>query len=191
MANHLAHEALGRSLDELSPQTRRLLVLVTAMVETKCAAQAITRSDCRFSRRDVREHAGWSDFQVKMHMHKLEELEYVLVHRGGRGQSFVYELLYDGAGRDGKPFLMGLVDVETLKRDYDGKKEHRNPHLEHPRCPQGASIEHGGGAPKSLPNAANQGTSRETPKKNGKTTSWDESASIPSYPTPLAAAGLQ
>jgi DNA primase len=54
-----------------------LLALVTAMVETQCAAQAITRSDYRFSRRDVREHAGWSDFQVKMHMHKLEELEYV------------------------------------------------------------------------------------------------------------------
>jgi DNA primase len=191
MANTLAHETLGRSLDELSPQTRQLLALVTAMVETRCAAQAITRSDYRFSRRDVREHAGWSDFQVKMHMHKLEELEYVLVHRGGRGQSFVYELLYDGAGRDGKPFLMGLVDVETLKRDYDGKKEHRNPHLEHPKCPHGASIEHGGSEPKSLQNALIKGSSRETPKKNGKTTSWDESASIQSYPPPLAAAGMQ
>jgi DNA primase catalytic core len=191
MANTLAHETLGRSLDELSPQTRRLLALVTAMVETRCAAQAITRSDYRFSRRDVREHAGWSDFQVKMHMHKLEELEYVLVHRGGRGQSFVYELLYDGAGRDGKPFLMGLVDVEALKRDYDGKKEHRNPHLEHPKCPHGASIEHGGSEPKSLQNALIKGSSRETPKKNGKTTSWDESASIQSYPPPLAAAGMQ
>ena len=111
VANQLAHEALGRSLDELSPQTRRLLELVTAMVEAQCVAQGITRTDTRFSRREVREYAGWSDFQVKMHMHKLEELEYVLVHRGGRGQSFVYELLYDGAGRDGKPFLMGLVDV--------------------------------------------------------------------------------
>jgi DNA primase len=191
MANTLAHETLGRSLDELSPQTRRLLALVTAMVETQCAAQAITRSDYRFSRRDVREHAGWSDFQVKMHMHKLEELEYVLVHRGGRGQSFVYELLYDGAGRDGKPFLIGLVDVETLKRDYDGKKEHRKPHLEHPRCPYGASIEHGGSEPKSLQNALIKGSSRETPKKNGKTTSWDESAATQSYPTPLAAAGMQ
>jgi DNA primase len=191
MANTLAHETLGRSLDELSPQTRRLLALVTAMVETQCATQAITRSDYRFSRRDVREHAGWSDFQVKMHMHKLEELEYVLVHRGGRGQSFVYELLYDGAGRDGKPFLMGLVDVETLKRDYDGKKEHRNPHLEHPKCPHGASLEHGGSEPKSLQNALIKGTSRETAKKNGKTTSWDESASIQSYPPPLAAAGMQ
>ncbi|MFZ3343071.1 MAG: CHC2 zinc finger domain-containing protein [Terriglobales bacterium] len=191
MANTLAHETLGRSLDELSPQTRRLLALVTAMVETQCAAQAITRSDYRFSRRDVREHAGWSDFQVKMHMHKLEELEYVLVHRGGRGQSFVYELLYDGAGRDGKPFLMGLVDVETLKCAYDDKKEHRKPHLEHPSSPQGVSIEHGGSEPKSLPNALIKGTSRETPKKNGKTTSWDESTSIQSYPPPLAAAGMQ
>ena len=42
VANRLAHEALGRSLDELSPQTRRLLELVTAMVEQQCAAQGIT-----------------------------------------------------------------------------------------------------------------------------------------------------
>jgi DNA primase len=188
IANKLAHEALGRSLDELSPQTRRLLDLVASMVESHCAAQAITRTDYRFSRREVREHAGWSDFQVKMHMHKLEELEYVLVHRGGRGQSFVYELLYDGAGRDGTPFLMGLIDAHALKQAYDGKKEHRKPHLEHPSSPQVASMEHGGSEPKTSPNAINKGTSRETAKKNGKIASWDESGSIPSYPSPLAAA---
>ena len=39
-------------------------------------------------------------------------MEYVLVHRGKRGQCFVYELLYDGQGQDGKPFLIGLLDVE-------------------------------------------------------------------------------
>jgi hypothetical protein len=198
VANKLAHEGLGRSLDEISPQTRRLLELVTAMVEAQCAAQVITRTDYRFSRRDVREHAGWSDFQVKMHMHKLEELEYVLVHRGGRGQSFVYELLYDGAGQNGQPFLMGLLDVDTLRCVYDGKKEHRKSDLEHreanvehPSSPQRASMEHGGSAPEISPNAVNKGTSRETPKKNGKIASWEESASIVSYAQPLAAAGLQ
>lgn len=190
VANKLAHEALGRSLDELSPQTRRLLELVASMVAAQCAAQQIMRTDYRFSRREVREHAGWSDFQVKTHMHKLEELEYVLVHRGGRGQSFVYELLYDGAGGDGQPFLMGLIDVETLRCAYDGKKEHRKAHLEPPRCPQGALMEPGCSEPKISPNALNQGTSRETPKKNGKTTSWDESVKSPSYSPPLAAAGL-
>jgi DNA primase catalytic core len=192
IANKLAHEALGRSLDELSPQTRRLLESVSTMVAERCAKLAIERADYRFSRRDVREHTGWSDFQVKMHMHKLEELEYVLVHRGGRGQSFVYELLYDGRGQDGQPFLMGLVDVESLRCAYDGKKEHRNPHPEQPSSPQGASMEHGSSEPKSSPNALNKGTLRETPKKNGKLASRDESASISSYPqSPLAAAGLQ
>ena len=58
-------------------------------------------------------------------------LEYVLVHRGGRGQSFVYELLYDGQGQDGQPFLAGLIDVEKLSElAYDGKNEHRNGHFE-------------------------------------------------------------
>jgi DNA primase catalytic core len=189
-ANRLAHEALGRSLDELSPQTRRLLELVSAMVEAHCRAQHITRSDYRFSRRDVREHTNWSDFQVKQHMHKLEELEYVLVHRGGRGQSFVYELLYDGAGRDGRPFLMGLIDAAALKQVYDGKKEHRNGHLEHASSPQGARVEPGSREPTSSPNPVNIGASREPPKKNGQTARWDEGASTPSYVTPLAAAGL-
>jgi len=189
-ANELAHEALGRSLDEISPQTRRLLELVTAMVDSQCRTQQIARCDHRFSRRDVREATRWSDFQVKMHMHKLEELEYVLVHRGGRGQSFVYELLYDGAGRDGKPFLMGLVDVQTLRHGYDGKKEHQKVDLEHPRCPQGARMEHGSSAPKNSPNAINKGTSREVAKKNSKTASWDESSSTLSYSTPLAAAAV-
>jgi len=190
IANRLAHEALGRSLDELSPQTRRLLELVTAMVEKHCAAQAITRADYRFSRRDVREATSWSDFQVKVHMHKLEELEYVLVHRGGRGQSFVYELLYDGAGRDGRPFLMGLIDGAALKQAYDGKKEHRNLNLEHPGSAQGARLEHGSSEPQSSPNPINQVTSRETPRRNGQTARWEENGTAPSYVTPLAAAGL-
>ena len=187
-ANRLAHEALGRSLDELSPQTRRLLELVNAMVSEHCTAQAITRADYRFSRREVRDYTNWSDFQVKMHMHKLEELEYVLVHRGGRGQSFVYELLYDGSGRDGAPFLMGLIDVEGLKRTYDEKKEHQKPSLEHPSSPQGAWMEHGSSEQNSSPNAINRGTSCVQPKRNGKLGSMDESLLNPSYPQ--AAAGV-
>jgi DNA primase len=187
-ANRLAHEALGRSLDELSPQTRRLVERISAMVSEHCAAQAITRADYRFSRREVREYTGWSDFQVKMHMQKLEALEYVLVHRGGRGQSFVYELLYDGSGRDGAPHLCGLIDVERLKQAYDEKMEHRKPQLEHPSSPQGAWMEHGGSEPESSSNAVNNSTSRVLTKKNGKLASMDESLLNPSYPQ--AAAGV-
>jgi hypothetical protein len=53
--------------------------------------------------------------QVKRHLAQLTELEYVLAHRGARGQTFVYELLYQGEGRDGAKFLPGLIDVESLR----------------------------------------------------------------------------
>jgi len=129
-ANRLANEVLGRSLDELSPQTRRLLMLLDEMVTEACERLEMDRSDYRFSRRDVRQYTGWSDFQVKVHIKKLEALEYVLVHRGGRGLSFVYELLYQGEGQDGGPFLMGLIDVEELKHAYDRKEEHSKEGLE-------------------------------------------------------------
>jgi hypothetical protein len=118
-ANALAHEALGRSLDELAPQTRRLLLLIDEMVTEACERLAVERCDHRFSRRQVRETTGWGNTQLKLHLHRLEELEYLLLHRGGRGQSFVYELLYDGQGKDGQPFLCGLIEVEKLRETHN------------------------------------------------------------------------
>jgi hypothetical protein len=67
----------------------------------------------------VREFTGWGNTQLRLHFSRLEELEYLLVHRGGRGQSFVYELLYDGQGKDGQPFLCGLIEVEKLRETYN------------------------------------------------------------------------
>ena len=113
-ANRLAHQVLGRSLDELSPQTRRMLTLLDGMVVAACERLAMSRKDFHFSRKEVRAATGWTDFQVRTHLEKLVALEYVLVHRGARGQSFVYELCYDGKGQDGAPFVMGLVEAETL-----------------------------------------------------------------------------
>ena len=113
-ANRLAHQVLGRSLDELSPQTRRMLTLLDGMVAAACERLAMSRKDFHFSRKEVRAATGWTDFQVRTHLEKLVALEYVLVHRGARGQSFVYELCYDGKGQDGAPFVMGLVEAETL-----------------------------------------------------------------------------
>ena len=126
LANRLAHDVLGRTLDELPPQTRRLLKLVASMVEAQCAEHSIKRSDYRFSRRQVREHTRWGDTQLKIHLGRLVELEYLLVHRGGRGQSFEYELLYDG-GSDPQRHLNGLIDVETLRvqcgaQHYDAQR---------------------------------------------------------------------
>ncbi len=119
VANGLAAEVLGRTLDELSPQARRLLILLHDVVSQKCRELAIDRSAYRFTRRDVREAIGWSDYQVRVHLHRLVQLEYVLPHRGSRGQQFVDELLYDGQGREGQPFL--------TKKDGSEKTTRRGP----------------------------------------------------------------
>ena len=58
----------------------------------RATRESVPPEHVRFSRREVREHTSWGHTQVKVHMQRLEELEYVHVHRGVRGQSFVYAL---------------------------------------------------------------------------------------------------
>jgi hypothetical protein len=70
----------------------------------------------------VREHARWGDTQLKIHLARLVELEYLLIHRGGRGQSFEYELLFDGEAHGDAAHVSGLLDIEALKQDYDGER---------------------------------------------------------------------
>ena len=50
-----------------------------------------------------------------MHLQRLVDLEYVIAHRADYGQGLVFELAYDGAGKDGGRFLPGLLDVEKLR----------------------------------------------------------------------------
>lgn len=116
LANGIAAEVLGRSLDELPPQTSKLLMVLDQMVTETCGRTGTERSDYHFSRRDVRRYTGWGHSQLCLHLDRLVALEYLLVHRGGRGQSFVYELLYQGEGKDGSRFVLGLMDVEKLQQ---------------------------------------------------------------------------
>ncbi len=125
-ANRLANEVLGRSVDDLPPQTRRLLGLIDRMVTEACHRQRLDRADYRFSRRDIRDFTGWGHTQLKVHLKRLEELEYLLIHRGGRGQSFVYELLYESPPQDGQKLLARLIDVDRLRRDQAGPDGERS-----------------------------------------------------------------
>jgi biotin operon repressor len=112
LANQLANEVLGRSIDELPPQTRSLLQIIHKMVSDYCLKNQIDQKDYFFSRRQVREHIGWSNSTLHKHLARLEELEYLILHRGARGHTFVYELSYHG--EDNK-FMIGLATTTMLK----------------------------------------------------------------------------
>ena len=118
-ANRLAHAVLGRGLDELAPQTRRVLKHMGQLVDGIASTRKIPREQVRFTRRDLREHVGISNTQARLHLERLEALEYVIAHRGAHGQTFVYELAFIGSdddGGDGGPRLPGLIDVAELRR---------------------------------------------------------------------------
>lgn len=105
-ANALAHEILGRGLEDMPPQARRLLGLIQQMQQDKGASP--------WRRRDLRAFIGWSDTALKVHLARLVELEYVLPRRHPK-HGYSYELLFDGDAMTGKPHLSGLLDVAELQ----------------------------------------------------------------------------
>jgi DNA primase catalytic core len=117
LAGRLVGEIVGQLLHDLPPQTRVFLRILDEIVTKLCEESGVERSELRFTRRQIRELTGWHETQIRVHMARLIDLEYVLVHRGSRGHSFAYELLYAGQGQDGKPFVLGLVDVEKLRQE--------------------------------------------------------------------------
>ena len=110
-ANEIAAEVLGRSLDELSPSSRKLLILIKNMSEQIAEKET---EDITFTRRDIRGFSGWSDFQVKTHIRQLVELEYIYSLTGRKGKEYVYELVYQGDDNEEK-FLLGLATVDEVK----------------------------------------------------------------------------
>ena len=121
LANRLVSQVLGGSLDDLLPQTRQLLVLIDNWVNQQSRDQRLGRNLVRFTQRQLRDAFGWQDGHVRKHLKRLIELEYVLEHRTGHGNAKEYELLYDGEGREGESFLLGLVDPAKLSsREANG-----------------------------------------------------------------------
>jgi hypothetical protein len=173
LAGKLVGEILGQFLSDLAPQTRSFLQVLDEMVTGLCATNGVERSELRFTRRQVRELTGWTDFQVRIHMARLIELEHVLVHRGTRGQSFVYELLYAGEGKDGMPFVLGLVDVERLRREEEtatttATSRGEKGHFEGSLSPHRAPIEGPLSPPPTAPEPAPRAASLDSEARSGE-----------------------
>lgn len=159
LARQLVNQVLPPSLDEAPPQTRRLLLLLEQMVSEECQRLEIERGDYRFSRRTVRHYTQWGDSVLKKHLHRLEELEYLIVHRGGRGQSFVYELYFE-LDEQGNPVVPGLAC------HYDAKKSRPEGQWSPSSHAQVAGVARGGHSEESPILARLSGDFRQNPEKN-------------------------
>ncbi len=115
LANKLAPELLGRSLDELPPQTRRLCETIKTIVRERMKAEDIEREFVFFSRRQIRERLGWSVTQVRIHLERLRQLEYIASRYGRAGSAFQYELLIDPM-ESAVADTIGLIDIKKLQR---------------------------------------------------------------------------
>lgn len=95
------------------------------MVTRRCEKDTLQRSHYHFSRKDVRAYTSWGDTQLKIHLGRLVDMEYLLLHR--KGNRYDYELCYHGDSHEGNTFLMGLIDSHTLKNcTYDTKRSGLN-----------------------------------------------------------------
>ncbi len=127
LANRLAHEVLGKTLDELPPQTRKLLKEIQAWVQQSCKVDGIEQRDFRFTRKQLRDVTGWGNTQLKVHLARLDDMEFLSTHNIPRSKAIAYELLFDGSADNNNPHLMGLLDVSYLQKNsktycYDGEK---------------------------------------------------------------------
>jgi len=114
LANELAPEVLGRSLDELPPQTRRLLGFIRELMKSKRQERG-AKSATTFSRKELRDLCGWSLTQVRVHLERLVELEYLATRHARLNNQFLYELLFDVDTPEAVAHV-GLIAVEELKK---------------------------------------------------------------------------
>lgn len=186
LANRIAHDVLGRSLDELPPQTRRLLKLVDGHVGAESQRQGVKRADVRFSRRALREAIQLGDSQLKLHLARLVELEYLITHRTKTG-GFDFELVYDLGDADGVLRFPGLADIEQLSHAYDARWTGQNT----PRPAPGRGVDGGqpgaGRATESPANPQPVRPSGDSLDANSKTHCSPPLRKSRSYPQPAAA----
>jgi DNA primase catalytic core len=123
-ATRLARAVLGRSIDDLPPQTRRLYELVAEMVAERARREGVPSAEVRFTRREIREWTKWGQTQLRLHLGRLEEHEYVLAHRFGRSTRLhEYELL--DAGEAAKPADAVTYDWSSSGAEAASSGSHR------------------------------------------------------------------
>jgi hypothetical protein len=126
IADKLAAHVLARGLDELAPQTRRLLILIDQLVTERAKREGIERSDVRFTQRELRDFSNWSATQIKVQLARLVELEYVAVHHRGHRQRGLYELCVSSLGGAPSPFEAKIHAYDSNRSGFPKNRSAEN-----------------------------------------------------------------
>ncbi len=116
--SRIAGKALARGLDELSSPSRSLFEEIRTLVHRK--GEELRKDlppespvpEPTITRKELRQATGWTEWQLRVHLQELVDMEYVAVVFGGNGRRTQYALLEDS--EDAPPDLVTVEDDETL-----------------------------------------------------------------------------
>lgn len=114
LANELVLEFFPNALDELAPHTRRLSDEIGKLIEKKAG-------ETRFTRKELRDFCGWTDWSIRQGLEQLCNLGYVGKVAGQNGVAFLYELLVDARAENRRNLF--LTSVDDLKRRLSAAKK--------------------------------------------------------------------
>ena len=101
LANELVLEFFPNAIDELAPHTRKFAEEISRYIKDKEGSTA-------FTRKQIREFSGWSDWNVRKALEQLEKLEYIRKISGVNGSLMQYSVI-DDATKDRRRLLLVTV----------------------------------------------------------------------------------
>jgi DNA primase len=120
IANELAHQLFGQSLDDLSFPSRQALERISEHVERRARELNTAGEKVQFSRRELRETFGWSDTRLRVYLRELVALEYLAPVCGRNGLRYCYRLITTSAIAPNDAHRVAcLKDVETLRQEAE------------------------------------------------------------------------
>ena len=93
LANKLTQHVLIRSMDELPPQTRQLLNDITKQLEKQSTDDGVDVLDCQFTQKQVRQWVSLGNTQLREHLKRLVNYEYITCKQVSRYGCLEYQLL--------------------------------------------------------------------------------------------------
>jgi DNA primase len=136
----------------------------------------------------LREAINWGDTQLRLHLERLAELEYVAAKREGAGGKFVYELAYV-VNCETHAQVAGLIEVDALEALMVAATMSKS----RGSTPEVAGRSRGDSAPvagrsrggESPTKPSSTGVSEDMPDDDGETHLLRPTGKIASYPQPL------